>query len=99
MYNAVELVHWMQNQDHKILWPAQVDIGLTNLCNLDGYDVEPKARCRLNTPHAELDRLANPTLLEMWTTLKQRLYENWIRFREHKAVDGYLESIRNLLAL
>lgn len=37
MYHAAELVHWMQNQDHKILLPAQVDIDLTNLCNQDCY--------------------------------------------------------------
>jgi len=37
MYHAAELVHWMQNQDHKILLPAQVDIDLTNICNQDCY--------------------------------------------------------------
>ena len=30
MYHAAELVHWMRNQDSKILLPAQVDIDLTN---------------------------------------------------------------------
>lgn len=37
MYHAAELVHWMQNQDNKILLPAQVDIDLTNICNQDCY--------------------------------------------------------------
>ena len=37
MYHAAELVHWMQNQDTKILLPAQVDIDLTNICNQDCY--------------------------------------------------------------
>jgi sulfatase maturation enzyme AslB (radical SAM superfamily) len=37
MYREAELVHWMQNQDHKILLPAQVDIDLTNICNQDCY--------------------------------------------------------------
>jgi sulfatase maturation enzyme AslB (radical SAM superfamily) len=37
MYHSAELVHWMQNQDSKILLPAQVDIDLTNICNQDCY--------------------------------------------------------------
>jgi sulfatase maturation enzyme AslB (radical SAM superfamily) len=37
MYQAAELVHWMRNQDSKILLPAQVDIDLTNICNQDCY--------------------------------------------------------------
>ena len=37
MYHAAELVHWMRNQDSKILLPAQVDIDLTNICNQDCY--------------------------------------------------------------
>lgn len=64
-----------------------------------GYDLEPDARSRLNKLHAELDRLANTDLVAMTMKLKHRRYENWIRFREHNAVDTSLESIRNLLAL
>lgn len=63
------------------------------------YDSEPDARYRLNKLHAELDRLANPDLVAMTLKLEHRRYENWIRFREHNAVDTSLESIRNLLAL
>jgi hypothetical protein len=63
------------------------------------YDYEPEARSRLNTLHAELDRLATPDLLEITMELKHRRCENWIRFREHKPVDSCLESIRNLLAI
>jgi len=37
MYHTAELVHWMRNQDNKILLPAQVDIDLTNICNQDCY--------------------------------------------------------------
>lgn len=37
MYREAELVHWMGNQTHKILLPAQVDIDLTNICNQDCY--------------------------------------------------------------
>ena len=63
------------------------------------YDSEPEARSRLNMLHAELDRLANPDLFEITMKLKHRKYENWTRFRERKPVDGYLESIKNLLSL
>ena len=37
MYNAAELVHWMQNQETMKILPAQVDIDLTNVCNQDCY--------------------------------------------------------------
>lgn len=36
MYKEAELVHWMHNQQKKLL-PAQVDIDLTNICNQDCY--------------------------------------------------------------
>jgi MoaA/NifB/PqqE/SkfB family radical SAM enzyme len=37
MYQYAELVHWMHNQNHMKLLPAQVDIDLTNVCNQDCY--------------------------------------------------------------
>lgn len=37
MYQYAELVHWMQNKDHKKILPAQIDIDLTNVCNQDCY--------------------------------------------------------------
>lgn len=37
MYQHAELVHWMQNQSHKKILPAQVDIDLTNICNQSCY--------------------------------------------------------------
>jgi MoaA/NifB/PqqE/SkfB family radical SAM enzyme len=37
MYQHAELVHWMNNQNHMKLLPAQVDIDLTNVCNQDCY--------------------------------------------------------------
>ena len=36
MYNEAELVHWMLNNNKKLL-PAQCDIDLTNICNQDCY--------------------------------------------------------------
>ena len=37
MYQHAELVHWMRNQETMKLFPAQVDIDLTNVCNQDCY--------------------------------------------------------------
>ena len=64
MYHAAELVHWMRNQDSKILLPAQVDIDLTNICNQDCYycnSAEHRAAAPVQKKYTEyidlLDRL------------------------------------------
>lgn len=66
MYHAAELVHWMHNQDTKILLPAQVDIDLTNICNQDCYycnSAEHRASAPVQKKYNEyialLDRLAD----------------------------------------
>lgn len=65
MYHAAELVHWMQNRNHKILLPAQVDIDLTNICNQDCYycnSADHRAAAPVQKKYTEyinlLDRLA-----------------------------------------
>jgi sulfatase maturation enzyme AslB (radical SAM superfamily) len=65
MYHAAELVHWMRNQDHKILLPAQVDIDLTNICNQDCYycnSADHRAEAPVQKKYTEyidlLDKLA-----------------------------------------
>jgi sulfatase maturation enzyme AslB (radical SAM superfamily) len=65
MYHAAELVHWMRNQDSKILLPAQVDIDLTNICNQDCYycnSAEHRAAAPVQKKYTEyidlLDKLA-----------------------------------------
>ena len=66
MYHAAELVHWMRNQDSKILLPAQVDIDLTNICNQDCYycnSAEHRAAAPMQKKYTEyidlLDKLAS----------------------------------------
>ena len=66
MYQHAELVHWMQNQDNKILLPAQVDIDLTNICNQDCYycnSADHRAMAPVQKKYTEyidlLDKLAS----------------------------------------
>ena len=63
------------------------------------YDLEPDARCRLNKIHTELDRLVDSDLRGKMMLTVQRRIENWKKFQEHKIVDTYLHSIRNILSL
>ncbi len=63
------------------------------------YDLEPDARCRLNKIHTELDRLVDSDLRGKMMGTVQRRIENWKKFQEHKIVDTYLYSIRNILSL
>ena len=37
MYHNASLVHWLTNNPHKTIIPAQVDIDLTNICNKDCF--------------------------------------------------------------